>query len=73
MIILVVLRMVKQKFFINGEVFNAKIWKDHDTFIAECPELEVTAQGRSIKMARINLQETSRMILKEEKKKEKKN
>ena len=68
MIILVVMRMVKQKFFINGEVFNAKIWKDHDIFVAECPELEVTAQGRSIKMARIHLEESSKMFLEKKKK-----
>ncbi len=60
--------MVKQKFFIDGEVFNAKIHKDHDIFIAKCPELQTTATGKSIKMARINLEEASKMFLEKEKK-----
>jgi len=60
--------MVKQKFIIDGEVFNAKIWKEHDMFQAECPELEVTAKGKTVKTARLNLQEASRMFLENEKK-----
>ena len=54
---------MKQKFFIDGEVFTAKIWKEDDVWKAECPELVTTAQGKSIKMARIHLRETSRMFL----------
>ncbi|MCX6664583.1 MAG: hypothetical protein NT038_00760 [Euryarchaeota archaeon] len=58
--------MVKQKFIIDGEVFNASIWNDHDIFIAECPELNLHAQGKSIKIARVNLIETTRMFLQKE-------
>ena len=54
---------MKQRFIIDGEVFTARIWKGRDFFFAECPELNTTAEGRSVKMARKNLQETSRMFL----------
>ena len=54
---------MKQNFIINGEVFTAKIWKDEGVFFAECPELVTTAQGRTVKAARTNLKETSRMFL----------
>ena len=52
-----------QKFFIDGEAFNARIWKEGDIFMAECPELVTTAQGRTIKNARKNLKEVTRMFL----------
>lgn len=52
-----------QKFFIDGEAFNARIWKDGNIFMAECPELVTTAQGRTIKNARMNLKEVTRMFL----------
>jgi len=54
---------MKQKFFIDGEAFTAKIWKDGDMFLAECPELVITAQGNTIKNARLKLKETTRMFL----------
>jgi len=54
---------MKQHFIIDGDVFTAKIWKDKGTFMAECPELNTTAMGKTIKSARFNLKETSRMIL----------
>ncbi len=61
--------MVKQKFIIDGEMFTANIWNDHGTFFAECPETKIKAEGSSIKMARVNLQEATRMFLEKEKKK----
>ena len=61
--------IVKQKFIIDGETFNAKIWNDHDVFFAECPELNIKAEGSSLKMARINLTEATRMFLQKEIKK----
>ena len=56
-------RIMKQNFFINGEVFSARIWKDGDFFIAECPELATTGQGKTIKSARLNLKEVTRLFL----------
>ena len=53
-----------QKFFIDGEAFTAKIWKDGDMFLAECPEMVTSAEGKSIKTARMNLKEATRMFLK---------
>ncbi len=52
-----------QKFFIDGEAFNARVWKEGKVFMAECPELVTTAQGRTIKNARFNLKEVTRMFL----------
>jgi predicted RNase H-like HicB family nuclease len=52
-----------QNFIIEGDVFKARIWKDEGIFFAECQELNTTAQGRSVKMARENLKEVSRMFL----------
>ena len=54
---------MKQNFIIDGEVFTAKIWEEEDMFIAECPELVTTAQGKTIKSARLNLKEVTRMFL----------
>jgi len=54
---------MKQNFIIDGEVFTAKIWEEEDMFIAECPELATTAQGKTIKSARLNLKEVTRMFL----------
>ena len=53
-----------QNFIIDGDVFKAKIWKEEDIFMAECQESNTTAQGRSIKIARENLKEVTRMFLK---------
>ena len=63
-----VLKMM-QKFFIDGEVFNARIWKDGSIFMAECPELVTTAHGKTIKNARMNLKEVTRMFLEKSEKK----
>ena len=52
-----------QKFFIDGEAFTAKIWKEEGVFKAECPELVTTSQGKTIKNARMNLEEVTRMHL----------
>ena len=54
-----------QKFFIDREAFTARIWKEGDLFMAECPELITTAQGKTIKNARMNLKEVTRMFLEE--------
>ena len=54
---------MKQNFIINGEVFTAKIWKDEGVFMAECPELVTTAQGGTVKTARENLKQVTRMFL----------
>ncbi len=54
-----------QKFFIDGEAFNARVWKEGNVFMAECPELVTTAQGKTIKNARMNLKEVTRMFLEE--------
>ena len=54
-----------QKFFIDGEAFNARIWKEGNVFMAECPELVTTAQGKTIKNARMSLKEVTRMFLEE--------
>jgi hypothetical protein len=60
--------MVKQKFIIDGDIFNANILVDHGIFIAECPELNIKAEGSSLKMARVNLTEATRMFLEKGKK-----
>ena len=60
---------MKQNFFIDGEVFSARIWKDGNLFIAECPELATTGQGKTVKSARLNLQEVTRLFLDESSKK----
>jgi len=52
-----------QKFFIDGEAFTARIWKDGDLFLAECPELVTSAQGKTIKNARLNLKKVTTMYL----------
>ena len=54
---------MKQNFIIDGEVFTAKILEEEDMFIAEFPELATTAQGKTIKSARLNLKEVTRMFL----------
>ena len=54
---------MKQNFIINGEVFTAKIWKEEGIFMAECPELVTAAQGKTVKTARENLKEVTRMFL----------
>ncbi len=61
--------IVKQKFIIDGEIFSAKIWNDRNVFFAECPELNIKVEGSSIKMARVNLTEATRMFLESKKEK----
>jgi len=52
-----------QNFIIEGEVYTAKIWKDHDIYLAKCPELNTVSEGKTIKTARLNLKEISRLFL----------
>ena len=52
-----------QNFIIKGDVYTANIWKEHNLYLAKCPELNTTSQGKTIKTARLNLQEISRLFL----------
>ncbi len=56
---------MKQNFIINGDVYTAKIWKEHDLFYARCPELGTTSNGKTIKTARLRLTEVTRQYLEE--------
>ena len=56
---------MKQNFIINGDVYTAKIWKEHDLFYARCPELGTTSNGKTIKAARLRLIEVIRQHLEE--------
>ena len=58
-----------QNFIIEGDVYTAKIWKDHDIYLAECPELNTASQGKTIKTARLNLKEISRLFIEDNVKK----
>jgi hypothetical protein len=60
---------MRQNFLINGDAFSARIWKDGDMFIAECLELETMGKGKTIKSARLDLQEASRLFLEEKRQK----
>jgi len=37
--------------------FSAVITKDEDWYVAHCPELDVTSQGKDVESARANLRE----------------
>ncbi len=54
---------MQQNFIIDGDVYTAKIWKEHNVFIAECPELGTSSSGKTIKSARLNLKEATRLFL----------
>ena len=54
---------MKQRFIINGDVYTAKIWKEHDLFYARCPELGTTSNGKTIKSARLKLKEATKIHL----------
>ena len=56
---------MKQNFIINGDVYTAKIWKEHDLFYARCPELGTTSNGKTTKTARLRLTEVTRQHLEE--------
>ena len=56
---------MKQRFIINGDVYTAKIWKEHDLFYARCPEFGTTSNGKTIKAARLRLTEITRQHLEE--------
>ncbi len=56
---------MKQRFIINGDVYTAKIWKEHDLFYARCSEFGTTSNGKTIKAARLRLTEVIRQHLEE--------
>ena len=56
---------MKQRFIINGDVYTARIWKEHDLFYARCPEFGTTSNGKTIKTARVRLTEITRQHLEE--------
>jgi predicted RNase H-like HicB family nuclease len=43
--------------------FSALITKEDDRYVARCPELNVTSQGRDIESARANLREAIELYL----------
>lgn len=58
--------ILKQQFIIDGEVFTADIWKEEEYYIAQCSELDILSQGKTIKTARDHLKEATRLFLDEE-------
>ncbi len=42
---------------------TARIKKEEDWYVAHCPELKVTSQGKTLKSARANLQEAVDLYL----------
>ena len=56
---------MQQNFMIGDNVYTAKIWKKHNVYIAECPELGTSSSGKTIKSARLNLKEVTRLFLEE--------
>lgn len=43
--------------------FSALITKEDDWYVARCPELSVTSQGKDIESARANLQEAIELYM----------
>jgi predicted RNase H-like HicB family nuclease len=43
--------------------FSALITKDEDWYVARCPELGVTSQGKDVESARANLREAIELYL----------
>ena len=54
---------MQQNFIIDGDVYTAKIWKERGVYVAECPELGTSSSGKTIKSARLNLKEATRLFL----------
>ena len=54
---------MQQNLMIGDNVYTAKIWKEHNVFIAGCPELGTSSSGKTIKSARLNLKEVTRLFL----------
>jgi predicted RNase H-like HicB family nuclease len=54
---------MKQHLIIDGEVFTADIWKEEEFYIAQCSELDILSQGKTIKTARDHLKEAARLFL----------
>ena len=55
---------MKQNFIIDGDVYDVKIWEEQNMYLAECTELGTFSSGKTIKTARYNLKEASKMQLK---------
>ncbi|MEI6290070.1 MAG: type II toxin-antitoxin system HicB family antitoxin [Chloroflexota bacterium] len=47
------------------EILNAVLHKEHDLYIAECPEVGTVSQGYSIEEAIDNLKEATELYLEE--------
>jgi len=47
----------------NFQNFTAIIEKEDDTYVALCPELDVTSQGATVEEAKTNLQEAIELFL----------
>ena len=45
--------------------FTAVLFKEEDLYVAECPEIGTTSQGKSIDEALINLKEATELYLEE--------
>ena len=45
--------------------FTAVLFKEEDLYVAECPEIGTTSQGKSIDEALINLKEATEFYLEE--------
>ncbi len=43
--------------------FSALITKEHDWYVARCPELGVTSQGKDVESARASLREAIELYL----------
>ncbi|HMD30793.1 MAG TPA: type II toxin-antitoxin system HicB family antitoxin [Candidatus Acidoferrales bacterium] len=43
--------------------FSAVITKEEDGYVAHCPELDVTSQGKDVESARANLREAIELYL----------
>ena len=54
---------MQQNFIISGDVYTAKIWKEHNVYVAECPELGISSTGKTTKSARLHLKEATKIHL----------
>ena len=45
--------------------FTAVLFKEEDLYVAECPEIGTTSQGKSIEEALVNLKEATELYLEE--------
>ncbi len=47
------------------KIFTAIIYKEEDTYVAECPEMGTVDQGETVEEAIANLKEATRLYLEE--------